>query len=215
MVEKKSLICVLLFSLVLIVSGMITPEIANGSITTDTLLDFGDVVKGSSKTITLKITNLTTDPLTLRMTFSSDVTCSFSITGSSVVDILEHETIDVGVTYEALSIGSCEGTLYIYYSGSTSGTETVTLLGNGVEEIEPTSSTIVIDGCDTGVNDQAYEDNGIIISQSIAECANEVKNHGEYVSCVAEVTNQLKKAGNISAEEKGAIDSCAAQAKGL
>jgi hypothetical protein len=103
--------------------------------------------------------------------------------------------------------------LYIYYSGSPFGTETVALLGHGVEEIELPTDTIVIDGCDTGVADRKYEDNGGIISGLIEECTNELMNHEEYVSCVAKVTNQLKKAGTISGEEKGAIQSCAAQAK--
>jgi hypothetical protein len=214
MAEKKSLIGVLLFSLVLIVSGMISPGLANGSISTDTVVvDFGDVVQGSSKTITLQITNLTDHLMTLWMTFSSDVSCSFLLTGSSVVYMPGHETVDVGVTYEALSTGPCEGSLYIYYSGSPSGTETVTLLGNGVEEIEPNSFTIVIDGCDTGVTDREDEGTGSRISALIAECENDPKNHGDYVRCIANVTNQLIQAGTISGEDKGAIQSCAAQAK--
>jgi hypothetical protein len=176
-------------------------------------VDFGDVLQGSSKTITLQITNLTDHLMTLWMTFSSDVSCSFSLISSSVVYMQGHETVDVGVTYEALSTGPCDGSLYIYYSGSPSGTETVTLLGNGVEEIESTSSTIVIDGCDTGVTDREDEGNGSLISGLIADCANDPKNHGEYVSCIANITNQLKEAGTISGEEKGAIQSCAAQAK--
>lgn len=214
MVERKGLISVLLFSLVLIVSGMISPGLANGSISTDTVVvDFGDVVTGSSETITLKITNLTDHKMQLLMTLSYDVSCSFSLTGSSIVYAQGHETVDIGVTYEALSTGTCEGSLYIYYSGSPSGTETVTLLGNGVEEIEPTSSTIVIDGCDTGITDREDEGTGSRISALIAECENDPKNHGEYVSCIANVTNQLIETGTISDEDKGAIQSCAAQAK--
>lgn len=214
MVERKGLISVLLFSLVLIVSGMISPGLANGSISTDTVVvDFGDVVTGSSETITLKITNLTDHKMQLLMTLSYDVSCSFSLTGSSIVYAQGHETVDIGVTYEALSTGPCEGSLYIYYSGSPSGTETVTLLGNGVEEIEPTSSTIVIDGCDTGITDREDEGTGSRISALIAECENDPKNHGEYVSCIANVTNQLIETGTISDEDKGAIQSCAAQAK--
>jgi len=212
MVERKSIISALLLSFVLIVSGMISPSLSNGSITTDTVVDFGDVVTGSSKTITLKITNLTDHLVTLRMTLSYDVSCTFSLTGPSLIYMQGYETVNVGVTYEALTIGSCEGSLYLYYSGSPAGTETVALLGNGVEEIEPPTTTIIIDGCDTGVSDQEYDGNGGFISERIAECANELINHGAYVSCVAEITNQLKKKGTISGEEKSAILTCAAQA---
>ncbi|PQP35457.1 calcium-binding protein [Desulfobacteraceae bacterium SEEP-SAG9] len=71
-------------------------------------------------------------------------------------------------------------------------------------------STIVIDGCDSGVLDSDYE--GQSISEWIDECAADAKNHGKFVSCVAKLTNKLKKAGIITGKKKGAIQSCAAQA---
>jgi hypothetical protein len=37
-------------------------------------------------------------------------------------------------------------------------------------------------------------------------------NHGQFVSCVSHMTNDLKKAGTITGQQKGAIQSCAAQA---
>ena len=66
--------------------------------------------------------------------------------------------------------------------------------------------TISIDGCKTGVNDQLY--NSQFISELIGQCAVNAKNHGNFVSCVAKLTNELKKAGVISGKEKGAIQSC-------
>jgi len=69
---------------------------------------------------------------------------------------------------------------------------------------------VVIDGCDTGVTDQEFD--GTTISGEIAECAASAGNHGEFVSCVAKLTNDLKKDGVITGKEKGAIQSCAAQA---
>ena len=36
------------------------------------------------------------------------------------------------------------------------------------------------------------------------------ENHGAFVSCVADLTNSLKKAGALSGQQKGAIQSCAA-----
>lgn len=79
-------------------------------------------------------------------------------------------------------------------------------------EYEPLS--ITIDGCDTGVLDVLFSDESGIysISDMIAGCAAEAGNHGEFVSCVAHLTNTLKKAGVISGKEKGAIQSCAAHA---
>jgi hypothetical protein len=217
MIRRKITVRVISISLALIVSAAFLPTLANGSITTEPVVDFGDVVKDSSKTITLKITNKTDEPMALRITWSSDGSCAFSLS-SSILSMEGRETVDVGVTYEARSLGPCEAKLYIIYtttSGTTtstgtttSGTVIVTLMGNGVEEGEP--SRIVIDGCDTGVPDRDY--NGGPISALIEGCASEIKNHGAYVNGVAKLTNELKKEGVISGEEKGAIQSCAAQA---
>jgi hypothetical protein len=220
MMRTKIAVRVISISLALIVSPAFLPTLANGSITTELVVDFGNVVKDSSKTITLKVTNKTDEPLRLFMTINNDTIRTFLLTGPAVMTVEGRETVDVGVTYEALSLGRCEGTLCIWYEPiTTSGTTTsgttssgpsgkvmVTLIGNGVEEDEH----IVIDGCDTGVDDQDYNDSSI--SALIEGCANGARNHGAYVSCVAKLTNELKKAGVISGQEKGAIQSCAAQA---
>jgi hypothetical protein len=211
MMRTKMAVRVIPISLVLIVSAAFLPTLANGSIATEPVVDFGDVVKGSSKTITLKITNMTDDPMRLLMTWSSDGSCAFSLS-SSILSMEGRETVDVGVTYEARSLGPCEGNLYVIYnSSSSSGTVVVALTGNGVEEGEPDNpkGTIVIDGCDTGVVDRQY--NGSSISALIEGCASEIRTHGAY-ACVAKLTNELKKAGIISGQENGAIQSCAAQA---
>lgn len=72
---------------------------------------------------------------------------------------------------------------------------------------------VIIDGCDTGVaNAVVDEDTLCTISDMIAECAAGATNHGAFVSCVAKVTNNLKKAGVITGAQKGLIQSCAAQA---
>jgi len=70
--------------------------------------------------------------------------------------------------------------------------------------------TVVIDGCDTGVLDQDYH--GRLISEWIDDCAASAGNHGQFVSCVAQLTNDLKKEGLITGAQKGAIQSCAARA---
>ena len=70
--------------------------------------------------------------------------------------------------------------------------------------------TIIIDGCDTEVMDKEIEE-GLTMSDLIFECADDAKNHGMFVSCVAKRTNQWKKERLISGKEKGAIQKCAAQ----
>lgn len=73
------------------------------------------------------------------------------------------------------------------------------------------SATVVIDGCDSGVNNTVFA-NGCRISDRINDCAVGARNHGGFVSCVAHLTNDLKKSGVISGSQKGAIQSCAGQA---
>jgi len=42
--------------------------------------------------------------------------------------------------------------------------------------------------------------------------ADNARNHGQFVSCVSHLTNDLKNDGMISGREKGAIQNCAAEA---
>lgn len=71
-------------------------------------------------------------------------------------------------------------------------------------------ATVIIDDCDSGVANQQLA-NGSNMNDLIGDCASEATNHGEFVSCVAELTNQWKADGLISGREKGAIQRCAAQ----
>ena len=74
-----------------------------------------------------------------------------------------------------------------------------------------TSPTVVIDGCDSGVPNTLLA-NGCTISDLINHAAAAARNHGAFVSAVAHLTNDLKKAGIITGAQKGAIQSCAAGA---
>jgi hypothetical protein len=73
-----------------------------------------------------------------------------------------------------------------------------------------TASTVIIGGCDTWVNNTHVGD-GCTISDFVFECANTATSHGDFVSCVTQVSNDLKNAGIISGLEKGKITSCAAR----
>jgi len=72
--------------------------------------------------------------------------------------------------------------------------------------------TVVVDGCDSGVENTLVE-NGCTISDMINQCIDGASNHGQFVSCVAAVTNDLKKDDVIAGKQKGAIQSCAGKAK--
>jgi hypothetical protein len=95
--------------------------------------------------------------------------------------------------------------------------------GDGVPDSEDNcphsdlSPTVVIGGCDSGVDNDLFVDdggfgNGCTTSDLIAACGEDVSNHGKFVSCVAHLTNDLKRAGAITGQQKGKIQSCAAQA---
>ena len=75
----------------------------------------------------------------------------------------------------------------------------------------PAAATVIIDGCDSGVTNAFLADH-TTISENIGDCAATAGNHGQFVSCVSHLLNGLKKDGVISGSDKGAIQSCAAQA---
>lgn len=72
-------------------------------------------------------------------------------------------------------------------------------------------TNVIIDGCDSGVPNTETP-GGLTISELVSDCAEEATNHGQFVSCIAHVTNELKKNGTITGEQKSALQTCAAQA---
>ena len=86
------------------------------------------------------------------------------------------------------------------------------------DDCDPTSdrsATVVIEGCDSGVPNTFFETGpnaGCTISDLIQKAAADARNHGGFVSAVAHLTNELKKAGIITGAQKGTIQSCAAGA---
>ncbi|MEK6320572.1 MAG: hypothetical protein AABN33_02690 [Acidobacteriota bacterium] len=54
------------------------------------------------------------------------------------------------------------------------------------------TATVVIDGCDSAVPNTVLS-GGCTIADKIAQCAANASNHGEFVSCVAHLTNELKE----------------------
>jgi hypothetical protein len=71
-------------------------------------------------------------------------------------------------------------------------------------------STVMIDGCDSGVTN-SFVTACSTMNDLIADCADTATNHGDFVSCVAHLTNQWKADGLITGKQKGKIQKCAAQ----
>jgi len=70
------------------------------------------------------------------------------------------------------------------------------------------SENIVIDGCDTDVSNDMVR-NGCSISDLINKCADLADNHGQFVRCVSQLTNTLRRERIITGNDKGDIQSCA------
>lgn len=74
---------------------------------------------------------------------------------------------------------------------------------------DPTTN-IIIGDIDTGIPNASFE--GSTIQDLLNDCAEHAENHGDYVSCIAHLTNRLVKAKVITGAQKGVIQRAAAQA---
>ena len=208
MAARKRSLMVLSVSLAFIAWGVFFPTLTNGSVHVETA-DFGEVVVGSSSAIPLHITNTGSSTLILYFRYEN-YSCNFSLPPQELV-LQPGDSVKVEISWtpsEGSEGSTCSDLLYVKYGDLY---ETVLVTGRAVDASGPArnpNSTIVIGEYDTGVVDRLYE--GKSISEWIGECAADTTNHGQFVSCVAHLTNELKKAGIISGKEKGAIQSCGA-----
>ena len=112
--------------------------------------------------------------------------------------------VEVMCLVSLIEINICNNNLYV----------TDPDLRNFLDSLQPgweACQTVAIDECYTGVENRVLSD-GRTISERIEECMEEVEKHGEFVRNVAHLLNELKKAGIITGQEMGAIQSCAAKA---
>ena len=72
-------------------------------------------------------------------------------------------------------------------------------------------STIIIDGCDSGVGNQLLND-GCTMNDQIAACSEGARNHGAFIRCVTELTTAWVRDKIITSRDKGPIQRCAARA---
>ncbi len=134
--------------------------------------------------------------------------------GTDIVRVIDGNNGDICADAE-VTVGT-PGTTTTVPTTTTTVPTTTTTAPTTTTTVPTTTTTvpttIIIDGCDTGVMDMEIED-GNTMSDLIEECSNNADGkHGEFVSCVSKLTNEWKKDDLISGREKGAIQSCAAQA---
>jgi hypothetical protein len=73
-------------------------------------------------------------------------------------------------------------------------------------------ATVIIAGCDSGVTNEMISD-GCMMNDLLLKCAEGIKNHGQFVFCVARSTSEWKAKGFITGKEKGSLQQCAAKAR--
>lgn len=137
----------------------------------------------------------------------ADDTANFFVDGSLVFGGVTRPELAPASGFSSVLFGNASS------PGLSSARYELVRFDNG-EDVCPNSdlsTTVIIDGCDSGVANTLFP-TGCTISDLIMQCADGVNNHGEFVSCVAHLTNNLKRAGTITGQQKGAIQSCAAQA---
>jgi DNA-binding beta-propeller fold protein YncE len=71
-----------------------------------------------------------------------------------------------------------------------------------------TITTVVMDGCDSGVENKVLDD-GSALTSHIAQCADSLASHENFISCVTFLTNEWKKARIITETETDLINRCA------
>lgn len=175
----------------------------------------GDVI-----TITVTRTNCAMDPaFSLFFGATNDYSAVTHLDGGTNLQFLEFHDDEVAVP--AYCTGTCfnwadpslqnyvlpyTGTYTLavcdYQSCSNAGPLSYTLSLNHVK-----GATIIIDGCDTGVPNATLAGGGTM-QDAILALAVGVKNHGAFVSAVAQLTNAWVSAGRITGAEKGAIMHC-------
>lgn len=133
------------------------------------------------------------------------------------------QTLNFGITF-TVPLGTPNGTysfkLNLVGDGAVYGSQTVTIKVNSdsdgdgcADSVDPhpnsnTTPTVIIDGCNSGVPN-VFVTSCSTMSDLIGDCAAKAKNHGQFVSCVSDLTNAWKTAGLITGAQKGAIMSCA------
>ncbi len=67
---------------------------------------------------------------------------------------------------------------------------------------------LVIAGCETGVPSTLYH-TGCTLQDLVNNCGVGAANHGRFASCIAELSNDLKKQDLLTGRRKGRIQRCA------
>lgn len=76
--------------------------------------------------------------------------------------------------------------------------------------LDALAQTVVIGQCDSGVPEMLVG-GGVTLSEWIDDSASHARNHGQFVSDVASLANELKRSGILTGRQAGALLGCAAK----
>lgn len=208
---------ILSISVALLLLGMVVPSLSDASVGTAAEVDFGQVLINSSPvSTTLGIQN-ENETSEIQIYFNLSGTCGFEFDPEEIQDLQgaflkkkgePGDSVSVTIYYAPTDLGECSDTLHVYWVLGGFNDVPVILKGEGVDKLGP--STVIIDGYDTGVENRLNDNKPI--SEHLAMCEENAKNHGQYVRCVAFKTRKMRRANVLNERERRAIMKAAAHA---
>jgi len=126
--------------IVMVMAVMILFPNPSMALVTEQVINFDKVVLGTSKTVTVKISNDNpTDPTRVYFRFTENP-CGFATEPSMYIDLPAGETGVLRVKYVPSEEGPCSGMLYVYTRTTRSA---ISVQGEGVKEEEANIATLL------------------------------------------------------------------------
>jgi hypothetical protein len=141
---------------VMVISAMILFPNQVKALVNEQVIDFDKVVLGSSKTVTVKISNDNQTAATRIYFRFTDNPCGFSTDPSMYIDLPAGETGVLRVKFIPSEEGSCSGTLYVY---TRTTRKAISVQGQGVKEDEANIESL-LKLFDDSVKDSSLVGNG-------------------------------------------------------
>jgi hypothetical protein len=212
---RKMAVRILSIFTALLLFGMVVPVLSNANVATEAEVRLDPVLINSPPSSTSFGIQNQNEESAITLYFNLTGTCGFSYDTSLQGAILgkkgePNDTVSMTVQHEPSELGVCSDTLTVYYYAAdyVLYEVDVILTAEVVDQLGP--STVIIDGYDTGVENRLND--GVPISDHLAICEENVKNHGQYVRCVALMLRKMHRADVVSKGEIKSIMKAAAHA---